>query len=457
MSIKIQADDMIVIDYLKQLWNNNKSENKEEKQEEIIVELDEKKENKENKDKDKNKFSQDIKDKLHALRDVGFRVYHNIGLEKEVNLEPKTVSKKDIDMTYTFKNGSNLTRKQLMTNICKTTVFPKHKGGVTSDPQNFRYLVNHHNTIKILDRLWVLETMEKIGKNGPDPEIYKSNLVKNFSPNIIYTAMKNTQSLDSIAMLDITRAFDSLDWDVLEELLVANITRKTNKETAMDIVSQYIIILKNRVLYYNDIIIPISKGIPTGLPSSNLVFTLALEEIIYRWMTKNNYVNNSDFMINVYVDDIYIKIINLLKTHVVVYGLIDFLAEYKLYVNKIKSKASYNLDLTEIANELKESDYYLGIPFTRNKTLYGELILKEFQTKKMNWDWNQIYDKITEEEYSEEQSVVFGFMNYKLKPIMKDEPINKIIIGKFIHDTYIKETKVTRMFNCIKSFFSSLF
>ena len=49
---------------------------------------------------------------------------------------------------------------------------------------------------------------------------------------------------------------------------------------------------------YNNNLITISKGIPTGLPSSNLVFMLALEEIINKWFDKTNYKNKVDFITN---------------------------------------------------------------------------------------------------------------------------------------------------------------
>lgn len=455
MSIKIEASNEVVTTYLIQLWNSDIMDGiypiiEEEKVEEVYPNT---KPDEKNHD-EKSEFKKEVRTKLQALRDVGFRVYHNIGLEKEVNLQPKTVTDNDIDKVHSYKTGTYLTRKQLMTNIAKCTVFPKYKSGLVTEPNNFRYLVNHHNTIKILDRLWVLETMEKLGVNIPDPEIYKSNLVKNFSPNIIHTAIKNTSCLDSVVLLDITRAFDSLEWNILEELLMANLTRKTNSETAKDIVSQYMVILRNRELYYNNIIVPISKGIPTGLPSSNLVFTLALEEIIFRWMNKHEYKNNVDFMLNIYVDDIYIKILNLLKTHKVVSSLIEFLAEYKLYVNKNKSKASYNLDLAELI-ELKETDYYLGIPFTRNKKLYGELILKEFQKNKINLSWEAIHKKLSSDDKDEMVPVIFGFMNYKLRPIMNNTDMNgnKLLVTKFINDNFVKKNIVKRTIDYILGFF----
>ena len=450
-NVKINANDEIVVQYLEQLWKGSIEEKAEEKAEEKvddnpIIQLQIiPSENGEmqveivvgnnNSIPKRNAFNSEIKDKLHALRDVGFRVYQNIGLEKEVNLEPKTVTQNDINKVYDYKVGSNLSRKQLMTNISKCTVFPKHKSGPNTDPSNFRYLVNHHNTIKILDRLWVLDVIEKCGNNIPDQNIYKANLVKNFSPNIIYTAIENTKSIDDIVLLDVMKAFDSIEWDILEELLTSNLTRKTNTITAASLVNHYMVILKNRCLYYNNKIIKVSKGISTGLPSSSLVFTLVIEEIIYRWLNKMNYMNNREFKLTVYVDDMYLKILDHSIKEMIVYSLIDFLVEYKLYVNKKKSKADKKLKLTEIMNELKETDYYLGIPFTRNIKLYSELILKEFQAKMPNITWNKIYDILNNDDYTEECSKVFGFMNYKLRPIMnlkEDDTVNKMILCKFI-------------------------
>ena len=36
---------------------------------------------------------------------------------------------------------------------------------------------------------------------------------------IIDVAIENTETIDSVVLLDITRAFDSLEWDILENLL----------------------------------------------------------------------------------------------------------------------------------------------------------------------------------------------------------------------------------------------
>ena len=388
-------------------------------------------------------FVKSVKANLKALRDIGFRVYHNIELEKEVNLVPKTVTNNQIQKVYDYKVGTQLTRNSLMKDISRCTIFSKYKAGDKKNPDSFRYLVNHHNTIKILDRLWCSEVINSCGTNLPNRMIFKSNLVKNFNPKILETAKYNTQTIDSVVLLDITRAFDSLEWDKLEELLISNLTRKINIEVATELVSQYMIILKNRELYYNSKRIHVSKGIPTGLPSSNLVFTLALEEIIYRWLYENNIQNNRDIVLNVYVDDIYLKILDKSRTKDIVYSLINMLTDYGLIINKSKSKADKKLGLDEIEKELKEGDYYLGIPFTRNIELYGKLIFSEFQMK-MKKSWKEIYNILMDED-DEDRMKVFGFMIYKLSPLINKDNIDHNDIIYFIKKHYIKPTCCERI------------
>ncbi len=399
---------------------------------------------------DKTKFRKQVKENLNKIREIGFRVYHDIGLEKEVNLITANVTNTDINKVYDFRVGTHFTRKSLMGDISRCVVFPKYKSGDITKPENFRYLVNHHNSVKILDRIWCSELITKCGTNLPDNSIYKSTLVKSFNGSIITVADENTKSIDNVVMVDVMKAFDSLNWDILEDLLISNLTRKINKESAIDLVSQYMTILKNRELYYNNIRVEVSKGISTGLPSSNLVFTLAIEEILFRWFTKSGFSNNKDFKMNVYVDDIYLKILNIAKASEIVNSLIDHLQSYKLLVNKEKTKADEKLKISGLTNILSTSDYYLGIPFTRDIKLYGKLILNELN-KKIKVTWSDVYDILTEEESSIDKARtfgflnykarVFGFLNYKLRPLHAntDEEFNKEFITKFVYDNFVKE------------------
>jgi len=405
----------------------------------------------------KEEFTKHVKENLKALRDIGFKVYHNISLEKEVNLNPANVNNNEINIVYDFKVASQLTRKMLMKYISKCTIFPKHKSGDIMKPENFRYLVNHHNTIKILDRLWCNEVLIKCGNNVPDINIYKATLIRNFSPNVIKTAIMNTMSTENVVLLDIIRAFDSLEWDTLEELLLANLTRKINVNVAKEFVSQYMTILKNRELYYNNKRVIVSKGISTGLPSSNLVFTLAFEEIIHRWLVTTNYKNDIDFKLNIYVDDIYMKIFQLTKTTEIVTSLISFIETYGLYINKNKSKADKKLELE--MPKLNSTDYYLGIPFTRDIELYGELLLKEFQIRhSRKLTWNDMYYILMNKNYTEDQSIVLGFLNYKLRPLIDfdNEQLDREIITTFIKNNYMKNNLCNKINNVFVNIYKFL-
>jgi hypothetical protein len=386
---------------------------------------------------DKTTFKKQVKDNLAKIREIGFRVYHNISLEKEVNLNIQTVNNNEIEQVYDYKKGTMFMRKSLMTNIAKCTIFPKYKSGDKTKPENFRYLVNHHNTIKILDRIWCMEVIKKCGNNLPDHNIFKSNLIQKFNGLIIDVAMNNTTTTKNIVLLDIQRAFDSLEWDILENLLLSNLTRKMGEINAKEYVEQYMTIIRNRELYYNNHLIPISKGIPTGLPSSNIIFTLALEEILIRWFSFTNYKNNKEFVINVYVDDIYLKILELNKTRNIVLGLIKFLEEYNLKINMKKSRACNSLDLNEIETKLKSSDYYLGIPFTRNIKLYGKLLLNEFNyNNNSNLRWIDIYYYLNSDNI-EMKRKLSGFLNYKLKPICNFENYDIKSMRSFIKENYL--------------------
>ena len=397
---------------------------------------------------DKNKFCKQVKENLSKIREIGFRVYHDIGLEKEVNLVTSSVTNNDINKVYDFKTGTAFTRKSLMGDVSRCIVFPKYKSGDPTKPENFRYLVNHHNTVKILDRIWCSELITKCGTNLPDRSIYKSTLVKAFNGSIITTASENTKSFDDVVMVDIMKAFDSLDWDILEDLLMVNLTRKINKETASELVTQYMTILKNRELYYNNTRVEVSKGIPTGLPSSNLVFTLAMEEILYRWFNSSGYKNDIDFKLNVYVDDIYMKILNVTSASEIVNSLITHLENYKFKVNKEKTKADEKLKISGLTNYIEPSDYYLGIPFTRDVKLYGNLILKEIENKLKIKSWLDIYNILTEEQSSYEKLSLYGFLCYKLRPFYDNtndtDEFGKEFIINFVYENFAKELAKNR-------------
>jgi hypothetical protein len=365
-----------------------------------------------------NKFTVlNVNNNIIYLRRLGFTFYNSSNNEQPIN---NIISRQELNYVIKFKNGSEKTRKKIMNEIGSCSIFLKHKSGSLTNPENFRYLINHHNAIKILDRIWYKEVLDKCNYNLPDRDIFKLSFDN--STNLITTASNNTLSRDNVLLLDLIKAYDSLEWNIIEHLLFHSLQRKINIIYAIEYVQQYMLILSNRTIKYNNEKINVTKGISTGLPSSTLIFTFIMDEIIFRWMKKYNFYNNIDFILNIYIDDFYIKILNHSKTNLIISSLISYLNKFKLYINYNKSKIDYNLhNLSTITRKFKmlqETDLYLGIPFTRNIPQYISIILQELERKhKLSYQWSEIM-YILQVEHHRHKNIIMGFMYYKLTPLM---------------------------------------
>jgi hypothetical protein len=107
------------------------------------------------------------------------------------------------------------------------------------------------------------------------------------------------------------------------------------------------------------------------------------------------------------------------KKNIIIVSLIDKIKKYKFNVNFEKCKADKKLEL-EFFTNLEEYDFYLGIPFTRDLRKYTTLILKKFNdSNHTNLTYEQIYENLIKIQPLSKQ--IFGFFNYKLNPLMKDD------------------------------------
>ena len=181
-------------------------------------------------------------------------------------------------------------------------------------------------------------------------------------------------------------------------------------------VSQYMFIIKNRQLYYNNNIVKYKKGLPTGLTSSNLVYTMLMDEIIHEWLQNNDIIIDTDIILNIFVDDFYIKILNVNKLNMVITSLVSVLEKYKFKVNFSKCKIDMKLleNKCDILNQfsiLTENDLYLGIPFTRDYKKYTDLILKKYNER---YNCSMTYDDV----YINELFKKIRYYTYKMKPII---------------------------------------
>jgi hypothetical protein len=460
---KITATDEQVISYLTSLWTGKEiviPELKQNADKQEYIYQPEISNNISINDNNLNDFSSSVQNNLNELKQVGYKAYGEKKLEKQVNLHVETVTETEIQQVYQIKTEKEIIpRKKLMKDIAKCNVFPKYKSGDGKKPEHFRYLVNHSNPVKIFDRLWSVEVVTLCGNSLPDKNIFKASLVKNWNKSIVETAMENTMDTKGVVLLDITRAFDSIEWSIARLLLTNSLENKIGETKGNQLVNQYMEILSNRELYYKSTIIPCSKGIPTGLPSSTIVFTLIMEEIINNWLQENNIIVGEKFKLNIYVDDIYIKFyddVTLEDKISIINSLTNTLAKFGLIVNAEKSKADPELHIQSIIpTDLQNTDLYLGIPFTRDIKLYGQVIMNELN-KRYGWTWVDVMNNIKpsddlssvgsdsdDEELREKVPTinrkVLGFLIYKLSPFIEknsDIPLGQLIID-FISSNFM--------------------
>jgi len=394
-------------------------------------------------------FIKIIKENIKLFRLFGYQKNYSLNLnEHSVNLKSEgcdndninivinNITDKDIIDVYNYIKLTNIQKKSNIKNFSNCKVIPQYKYGNITEANNFRYVINHHNVIKIIDRLWSINVLYKCGNNLLDDKIFKSGLINPDFKDIEKIANLKTNNLNNKVIIDIKKAYDSLEWNVIYKLLLSNLTRKINKKDAIIFIEEYFIILKNRNLFYKDKLIKFSKGIPIGLPSSSIVFNFVFEEIVLRWLY-NNKEFKQHFLLTIYVDDILFDFLINNKINYIIINFINYIKLYGFNVNIDKLKVSPNIYDKTIGSVLLYNDFYLGIPFTRDIKLYGILILQTFQ-KKYNHQlsWNDLYNIIINNKIN--KNCILGFLNYKLKPLLNNNiKINEEIIINFIKKYYI--------------------
>jgi len=419
--IQTPSDDIFVT-YLNNLWNNNN--NNDEKEIKNVRILNELPNNSEVSDEEIKKFKELIETNLATFKILD-KVAYSDKIEKEVRLKKDELGINDLKIAYLVikdLENHNQVNNELMNKINKVQVSSKIKD-INKDklnPKNYRFIQSHSKCIKLIDRLWCIKILEKI--NSLDKNIFKSSLIKDFNTTVVQTASNNTLTFENVVLIDIEKAFDSCDYQVVEELLLRSLKKKMEESLAISTTNQYMYIVKQRILYFKDKLIDFHKGIPTGLPSSNIIFSLIMDEIIQEWFisNKDNFKLDEDFLLNIFVDDIYLKLKEkgLINKDLIIKSLIDILSKYKFKVNLNKCKADKNLKIEGFC-DLEESDFYLGIPFTRDIRKYSNIILKQYNDiNKTNETYNILYLKIIDKH--EDAKKILGFFNYKFKPIMND-------------------------------------
>lgn len=344
---------------------------------------------------------------------------YNDKLEKELSLNKNSIilSEDSCKLLYNCFDDLfryNMIRESLFLKIRNATIFIKHKKNETDIPSNFRFLSNHHKLFKIIDKFWTNNLINILKKNNslPDKNIVRNNFDREYSVSIKELAIEKLKIYKSdkkIVMIDLKKAFDNVCWNTLETLLTDNLTRKINEEFAKKYIAQYMFLNSQRNICYNSNKIKIKKSIGTGLPSSTIVFSLLIEEVIYQWYQKENC--KEDVYVNTYVDDMFLEFKKLDKVNYLIDSLFDILNKYHFIVNKSKTLTNINgLDFPII----KDNDCYLGLPFSRTKEQYISNCIELFQNRYYNISKEQIVEILQNDDYPKVRKEILGFFNYKL-------------------------------------------
>jgi hypothetical protein len=325
-------NNLIFVNYLNNLWSNSKPFTRTSNT--ILLTI--------ISNKYLQKFKKIIIEKYNFIKNISNFNYMN-KLEKKTRLTKNELSNSDFYNTYIAYNNLlcyNKINNKTMNKINKVLLVKKIKDPSKdiNNVKNYRFLQVHSKPLKLIDRLWCCR-ITNIIKNL-DTTIFISNLVKGMNDATIIAADNNTRSIENVILIDIEKAFDSCDYAIIEELLKSNLSRNSNPIIAENLTKQYMYILKEREIFFDNKKINYQKGLPIGLPSSNLVFSLIIDEIIFRWKNQNEHLFEigKDFKLNIYVDDIYIKLFNLNIKDSVIITLIDILHLWKFKMPILKAK-----------------------------------------------------------------------------------------------------------------------
>jgi hypothetical protein len=384
----------------------------------------------------------------NEMLDVSYYIekYHNnfeynIWNEKDVPLELEDINKNLCKQVIDFIQSSTEKKNNMLKYFGKGEIYGKYKTGDKEIPSNYRFIHNHLPFIKLADSIIIDDLVNKCTKQL-DSSIYLYKIHKNQNfKELSVLATENTNEMTNVVLLDITKAFDNIEWNLVSTLLFRNLCKKMTEQQAYIYTNIFYIITTRRQMKYNNTNIKLQKGLPTGLPSSAILFTFIMEEIMDEWFTEYRYKNNIDFIINIYVDDIYIKFKNPDIAESVISSLINKFNKYNLHINNIKSKYYEKLNITSLKSILKDTDAYLGILFTRNIKKYGIFMLNEIKERQNIDNWKKIYNIISTNDDKETKIKLLGYLRYKLKPFIKkniNEKYDKLII-EFIKNNYINK------------------
>ena len=345
-----------------------------------------------------------------------------VGMFKEVLIGYKTKASKinycleDVKTAYNYFKWDVEEKKSFLQNI-KVRLYPKHKSGDTSNVKNYRFIQKHNEVQKIIDRC-LLSIILTLCIKEFDNNVFISCMKENFTKSCVEHATINTLTKNKTVCLDIKDAFNSVNYHILykslQKLLCVNNTVNLSKI----ITDEYFLVILNRKCYYEDTHVPINIGVPQGLSSSNFMFSVIM------WNILNDF-NQTDYKLylylQIYVDDIYIKFHFYCSQNLYYLNkFIDLIEYYRLLLNV--SKCCSDKQLGFEYKPILDNTFYLGICFTRDKTIYNTIILQDYNQKhNLSYTWYDLYSILIRG--SSDNKKIIGYLNYKLKPVISNNTL----------------------------------
>jgi hypothetical protein len=241
--------------------------------------------------------------------------YTNERHDKDFQIDKNYFTKNKIKFVYEYLVETDLDKKlNKLQKINTCYLYPKYKKNDESLPENYRFLTDHQNELKLLDRIYLDILTNMMPNNLININQFKAPLNRNNQmESCCVIASNNTESLENVVLLDVSKAFDSVEWIILYNNMINILTEYISSNFAKSITDEYFIILQNRKIYYRKqtksrrYLIDLKKSISQGLPSSNTIFSILLSSIIDKWKNKLYFSLDDYLLLNIYIDDFYIK------------------------------------------------------------------------------------------------------------------------------------------------------
>lgn len=233
-------------------------------------------------------------------------------------------------------------------------VYALHKGkGDNKDPKSYRSIVRMDTFSKLYWHLINTRIINHLDNNNIINNIVQKAYQREFrgvEENLFIHQQLKPKS-KCIVYLDIKNAYGSVSPELLETVM--------KYYGIPDILSKSIIdYIENRKIYYGDIMKKWNYGLSQGLTLSNILFTLSLNYILDYIHNKYSrtfglYVNNCNFLLQAFADDIVIFGDNIANTQIVLTHLCDMLNKAGLNIQINKCYVNYQEDNISLEEQLK--------------------------------------------------------------------------------------------------------